>query len=200
MKYGLSLLVAALLLTGCLSVDTTIELNRDGSGRLDIAYEIDAELYDLGVFDDTDNALPVPISRDQFEDTVNRIPGLRLRRHRVREDIGVVTVTARLLFDSVDALNAWYGGGSAAVSVTDEGESTLWRQLLYPGGGGAGEVGTALGDSLEDYRISYRLEPPSDLISAGIGEMSDDGKAAFVEISLDEIVTAAVPSYWEVRW
>jgi len=200
MKHGLLLLVAILLLSGCLSVETTIELNRDQSGRLDIVYEIDAELYDLGVFDDTDNALPVPISRDQFVDTANRIPGLRLRRYRVREDVGVVTVTARLLFDSVEALNAWYGGGVAAISVTREGESTVWRQLLYPGGGSGGEIAAAIGASLDGYGMVYRFEPPSDVVSAGIGEISGNGKMASVRIEFTDIVTAEVPAYWEVRW
>ena len=200
MKHGLFLLVTALLLTGCLSVDTAIELNRDGSGRLDIVYEIDTELYKLGVFDDTDNALPVPLSRDQFEDTAKRIPGLRLRRYRVREDIGVVTVTARLLFDSVDALNAWYGAGETAISVTKQGDSTVWRQLLYPAGGSGGEIAAALGDSLEGYRISYRLQPPTRVISAGVGQISDNRKTASVEISLKEIVTAESASYWAVTW
>lgn len=200
MKNGLLWLPAALLLTGCLSVDTTIELNRNGSGRIDLVYEIDRELYDLGVFDDTDNALPIPISREQFEDTAEMIPGLQLRRYRVREEIGTVTVTARLLFDSVEALNAWYGGGASAISITEDGESTVWRQLLYPGGGSSGEAGTALGDSLEGYRISYRLEPSSNVISAGIGEISENGKAALIEISLRDIVTAESPSYWEVTW
>ncbi|MEE8440417.1 MAG: hypothetical protein V3S41_01755 [Spirochaetia bacterium] len=200
MKHSLFLLVSGLLLTGCLSVETAIDLNRNGSGRLDIVYEIDEELYGLGVFDDTDNALPVPISRNQFEETVGNIPGLRLRRYRVSEEIGMVTVTARLLFDSVAALNAWYGGGPTAISVTQEGESTAWRQLLYPGGGSSGEVGTALAASLDGYRISYRLSPPSTVISAGIGEITNNGRTASVEVGLREIVTAESPLYWVVTW
>jgi hypothetical protein len=200
MKYGIPLLAVALLLTGCLSVDTSIDLNRDGSGRLDIIYEIDAELYDLGVFDDTDNALPVPISRDEFRDTTSRIDGLRLRRYRMREEIGMVTVTAGIQFDSVEALNEWYGGGAAAISVSENGGQSTWSQLLYPGGGSDGEMIAALGESLDGYKMRYRLQPPSSVISAGIGQIIDGGRAASVEVTLSEIATAQNPLYWEVSW
>jgi hypothetical protein len=200
MKYGIALVAVALLLTGCLSVDTTIALNRDGSGRLDIVYEIDSDLYDLGVFDDTDNALPIPISRDQFRETADRIPGLRLRRYGIHEEVGTVTVTARLQFDSVEALNAWYGGETSAITVTESGGESTWSQLLYPGGGSQDTIGTALGESLDGYRLTYRLEPPSDVISAGIGQVIDGGRSAIVEVSLSEIVAARTPMHWKVSW
>ena len=111
-----------------------------------------------------------------------------------------VTVTARLQFDSVDALNAWYGGGTAAISVTETGGHSTWSQLLYPGGGSADEMGLALGASLGGYRVSYRLQPPSGVISAAIGQITDGGRSASVEVTLTEIVTAESPLYWEVSW
>ncbi len=57
-----------------------------------------------------------------------------------------------------------------------------------------------LGVSLEGYHISYVLNPPRSVVSAGIGEIADGGRGASVDIELGAIVIAESPLYWEVRW
>ena len=199
MKYGLPIVAAVLLLTGCLSVETTIELGDDGSGRLEIEYVIDTDLYDLGVFDNSDVALPIPVSRNEFRDIADRIPGLRLRSYRSREGDSTVTVTARLRFDSVEALNAWYGP-SGSITVTERGGEFLWLQMVSPGSGSGDEGAAALAESLEGYSLTYRLRAPDRIVSVSEGEISADGRTAMMTVSLSAVAMMEDPRYWEVRW
>ena len=199
MKYVLLVIVSGVILAGCLNVETTIDLNRDGSGRMDISYEIDADLYHLGVFDDSDVALPIPVSREDFKDTADRNPGLRLRRYRVREGDDTITVSARLRFDSVAALNEWYGSGDA-VTMTQTADSTVWTQLISPGGGAAGRGSEALAESLGGYSLRFLLGTPAPITAVTGGQISDDGRTASFTISLGDIAMMEGPQYWEVRW
>jgi hypothetical protein len=194
-------IVAAL--SGCLNVETEISLDDDGSGSIDLVYAIDRSFYELGVFDDSDVALPIPISEDEFREAVRLHRGLRLRRYRKREEENVIVVEARIDFESVAALSAWYGGssdGEGAISLSEEGGNTQWRQLLYPGGGANDEIALALGESLQGFALSYTLRPPGEIVSAAPGEISSDRRRATVTVPLEQIVTATEPVYWNVRW
>ncbi len=193
----------AIALSGCLSVETEISLSDDGSGRMDMVYTIDREFYELGVFDNSDMALPIPVSEAEFREAVRLHEGLRLRRYRSREEENSIVIEVRLEFESVEALSAWYGGseeGGEAITLEAAGGRTVWHQLLYPGDGADGEIAEALGESLEGYALSYTLRPPREVVSATPGVVSSGRKEATISIGLDEIVRAVEPVFWDVRW
>jgi hypothetical protein len=203
MRWSVLVLVALVALAGCIDVDSHVELRRDGSGRLDVIYEIDEEFYELGVFDESDAALPVPLSEADFRETVEQIDGLRLRRYRSRSEDGVITVTVRLDFESIAALDSWYSGGissGSAVEVSTQGGESTWRQLLYPGDGVDGELGEALAASLDGYTVRYALTPPDRVASSTPGAIVNGGRTAEVVVPLSEMVGASEALYWEVSW
>ena len=204
MKRSAVVLVVVLVLSGCLDVATEVELNDDGSGRIDLVYTVDQNLYELGVFDSSDVALPVPISEAEFRETARLVDGLDLRRYRMNAEERVVTVEVRMDFASVEVLSDWFGPGedetSPAVSVTSAGGQTTWRQLLIPGGGSDHDLAAALGTSLDGYSLVFRISPPRDIVSSTPGTVSDGRRRAEVRVFLSEVATATEPVYWEVRW
>lgn len=200
MKHGLSVLLAVMVLGGCFDVETSVVLGRDGGGHVDLVYRIDEELFRLGVFDDSLAALPVPLSREDFENAADGIPGLSVRRYRMIEEVGYVLVSARLMFDSVESLSMWYGGGTDALSLSGDGSSSRWSQLIAPSGAARNEVSDSLAESLEGYGLRFELRPPERVRSANIGSVSSDGRVAVLELPLAEIVGTTSEIRWNVEW
>ncbi len=187
--------LVVLLFGGCLSTETMISLRDDGSGTVDLVYRIDREAWETGVFDDSDAARPVPVSRRDFDRAVLQIEGLRLRSHRIVRDGDPVTVTARVDFDDVDALRLLLGAELLEVRLSDGGGH--WRQVIAPGRGSP--QAQELARSLEGYEMSFRLTPPGPLVSGSEGAVPG-ADAASLTVSLSDIVTAVEPIVWEVRW
>lgn len=191
--------VAVTALSGCINVETDIELAQDGSGTLGLVFEIDQTLYQIGVFDEDPAERPVPVRRADFEYGALLVDGVELERYEahVDDESGIVTVTARLSFDSPESLSSYYAGSEGAVGLGSSGSTTTYRMLVVPGGGAAG---TALESDLEDYRLSYSVRAPSPIITVSDGEIAEDGRTARIDFSLGSVADTTSPIYWEVTW
>ncbi|MFW5741924.1 MAG: hypothetical protein ACOCW3_03265 [Spirochaetota bacterium] len=192
-----ALLFAALVaLSGCLSTETNVALDADGSGSLDLSYVVDRPAWDTGVFDDSDGARPVPVTRGEFERAAGLIEGLELRSHRISRTDEQVTVEARLRFDSPAALASLLGADALEIEVGENGGS--WRYVVAPGGGADGEQAHLLADELAAYTLSFSLRTPAPVV-ATTGDTDAERTASF-SATLDEVATAMQPIVWEVRW
>lgn len=192
---ALGWVLVVFLFGGCLSTETTVSLRDDGSGTVELVYRIDREAWETGVFDDSDAARPVPVTRSDFDRAVLQIEGLRLRAHRIIRDADPVTVTARIDFADVDALRGLLGADLLEVRLSDGGGH--WRQVIAPGRGAP--QAQELARSLEGYEMSFRLTPPRPVVS-GNADATPGADAASFTVSLSDIATAAEPIVWEVRW
>jgi hypothetical protein len=189
------LLLAAILLAGCLDTATHVSIGADGSGTLSLEYVVDRPVYETGLFDPA-GPLPIPIRRVDFENAAAGIDGLRLTRHRVDSDDEFVTVTARLRFDTTDALVAFFG--EEWLTVTTRGEQTVWRQLLVPSRE-AGEESRFLAEDLDGYTMLFEIDPDQPIVSVSGGELVGDDSAR-VQITLGEIARGTQERYLEVVW
>ncbi len=183
------------LLSGCLSTDTAITLKDNGSGSIELVYTIDRAAWETGVFDDSDLARPIPVTRHEFDDAALLIEGLTLRSHRTTETDESVVVAARLDFASVDDLRRFLGVDSLEVDV----DAGLWRQTIAPGDGTDSPQSQSLAGSLDGYELRFRLDPPRPVTSTN-GEVVDGGGEATFTASFARILTAQDALVWEVRW
>ena len=191
------LTLASALLAGCLSTETTITLDRDGGGTLELSYEIDRVAWETGVFDKSDLARAIPVTEHEFAAAAQQIAGLRLRSHRTESDEQTVLISARLDFDSPDSLARFLGAES--VELTMDGRSGRWRQIIAPGGGSTDEGARELAASFEGYALRFVLDPPEPVRSTN-GTVVRAADAAEFSVSLSEIMTATEPLVWEVAW
>lgn len=191
----LVLLVTASFI-GCVSVETSIRIRPNGSGTITFSYDIDGDAYGLGVFDDSDVARPLPVTRDEFREAALVIDGLQLRSHRVRTTESQVLVEARLRFRNPEALAALLGPELVDLELSEERGRFAYR--IAPGGSDPESVTSGLLLDLAAYELRFSLEPPSVPATVNAGEVVD-GKARFT-VSLDQIAAAPAPIVWEVGW
>ena len=187
---------ATALMTGCLDTATHVSIETDGSGTLRLEYVVDRPVYETGVFD-PNGPLPIPIRRSDFENAAVGIDGLRLTRHRVDAGDEFVTVSAVLQFETTDALVEFFG--EQWLTVTTQGERTVWHQLLVPPRD-AGEESRFLADDLDRYTMLFEIDPPAPIVSVTGGEAIGDGNSARVEITLGAIARGTEERYLEVVW
>ena len=186
--------LAVLALSGCISTEMELDLNNDGSGSIVLAYEFDEALYDMGVFDGSDVARPIPVTRDEFEEAA-LVTGMRLRSYRIRNNDGTITVTARLRFESADQLVRLLGPGQLEFETTSDNGS--FRYLLARAVD-ADLTGAELAADLEGYSITLVVDPPASVGQTN-GEVLDNGTVRFT-ISLAELASTSNEVLWEIAW
>lgn len=192
-----ALIFALILLSGCLTLESTIRLEDDGSGELDLTYSISEELFDYGVFDPEASRRTLPVSRSDFELAALAADGVRLVDHKIDRREGIVTVSARLTFSDSKGLASLLNVDSE--DLLSSGAQTLLRQPLFPGFEGA--VDTAMVEEFwSEVRFVHRVRAPRTIEAVNLGEIVDGGREAVVDVRLIELVEVGEPVVWEVAW
>ncbi|MDR0410731.1 MAG: hypothetical protein LBH75_01995 [Treponema sp.] len=168
MKKLLLFAVVVLCLNGCVSVNADIAMKSDGSGVLTLEYRILESLYRLGELDGNEMRPPIPVSKMDFERSVNRIDGLRLISFSAKTEAGrapqdenaQVVVAVKLKFSTLDALIRFLSGTGQRVVYSQENGNNKLLMVLW----GEWEIDPDLNSLavavLEGYHFSLRFSIP----------------------------------------
>jgi phosphohistidine swiveling domain-containing protein len=111
------------MLASCVDIEMRFVMRSDGAGRLEISYRVPYEATTLLDPADGVRAVPLPIARADFEAAIAGADGVRLRRFRRKDEEGEVLISARIDFDSVEALQTVAGFADLPVSFVASGGS-----------------------------------------------------------------------------
>jgi hypothetical protein len=183
-----------------LNVETTISLENDLSGRMSITYEIENELWDLGVFDPESSVRAFPVSEADFQRTVRRVEGAELIDYSISRDETTTRVEASLSFDDLEALNGLYAPGQSLIAVTEEGEQTVYRQRLKPEDEYTVEDTEFVDSYFANYSVVFRVQAPGEVDRANFGEVVASKREVRVSLDLVEFLRRPAPVDWEIRY
>ncbi|GHV85901.1 hypothetical protein AGMMS50230_15090 [Spirochaetia bacterium] len=201
------MLMPLLLIVSCIGVSSSIELNGDGSGKLQLEYRLAGELEDLGKLDGNEKWLPVPVGRADMERTVSRTAGLKLLSYTVREEGKDRIYRSELSFTSPEALTAFFGAGEFRPDIPGRKLS-----ITFAGSQPADkEWSLVVKDSLQGYSFSLSLKVPGTAAytwfdKAGNktavfpGTCSTSGQKLEYTVSMADLVLMETPLSMEVRW
>ena len=192
--------LSRVLLASCLNVETTISLENDLSGRVSITYEIENELWDLGVFDPESSVRAFPVSEADFRRTVRRVEGAELVDYSISRDEATTRVEASLSFDDLEALNGIYAPGQSLIAVTEEGEQTVYRQRLKPEDEYTVEDTEFVESYFGNYSVVFRVQAPGEVDRANFGEVVASKREVRVSLDLVEFLRRPAPVDWEIRY
>jgi hypothetical protein len=196
-----SILVLLLLFGGCVDLTTRIEINRDGSGRVELGYSVARAVANLGTVEEDNRFYTIPVSEDDFEAAAERVEGLSLVSFRSDEDLDTLSIEATLDFDSVTALSALFNSsGPGSVEMVESDGTVLFRYVIY---GGAGEeIDPESRELIEtffsDNSIELSLEAPGQIEAVNIGDFSGDEARA--TLAMTDILFSQDQIVWEVSW
>jgi len=114
--------VLIFLLNSCIGLSMNIQMNRNGSGRITMEFRI-SRFLDIGTLDGNEHMPAIPVGRQDWERTVQRIPGARLISHSTRETSGDIIITAVLGFSTPQALAAIIDPSEEKVSINHNGQN-----------------------------------------------------------------------------
>lgn len=188
------------LLGSCLNVETHIDLDADYSGRVTVSYEIDTELWELGVFDSDTSIRAIPVSEADFRRTARRVDGVELRGYTLTRGDSVTEVEARLSFSDLDALNGIYAPGESLITIEEQDGNRIYIQRLRTGEESAVRDREFLEEYFSGYDAVFTLTAPSEIRSSSTGEVLDDGVTARLSLDIMEFLTVTEPLAWEIHY
>ncbi|MDR0496085.1 MAG: hypothetical protein LBH42_00565 [Treponema sp.] len=185
-------------LCSCLGVNVDIVINQNGSGTVALEYSIARTLDFIGRLDGNERWNTIPVGRADFERTIDRLPEMKLLSFSSKEDDKNLIITAKLGFDSLLGLLAFFdSGGRRSTFSGDDG----LRRITLTLNEGTEQNNPDLNKLLEAISESYSVRMAMSFPSEGSLVITDKYGKSIERISGSEIqargkkVIFSIPSY-----
>ena len=121
MKKTLPLLITFIMtFTSCIGMSVDIQMNKDGSGKLTMEYRVSRIFDSIGALDGNNRTLSVPISRLDWERSIERVNGIKIDSFSVIQKGTDNISTVVLEFDNFGALLAVIDPESKISAITQQ--------------------------------------------------------------------------------
>ena len=131
---GLFIFLALAGMCSCIGVNADIVFNADNSGTISLEYRISGVLESLGRLDGNEGRPPLPVGRADIEQSVERLPGIRLMSYASREIGKDRAVSLKLQFADIRALLSFLDAYGEKAVYTGAGNDHVLTLVLNPGG------------------------------------------------------------------
>lgn len=197
------LCVALAFLTSCIGIDSRLTIRDNGSGNLQLIYRISQLVANLGLSSTGKSAIPLPVTRADFERSIAASEGkVRLTRFDRSENEKDITIRVELTFDSLEALAKIDAFQDADLKSGTEGSrhtfsQVVARTLTPPLNEGSRRMLETLFDG---YEITYVLQAPQPIQSAPLGTLSLDKRTLTYTTKIQDIMTTTQDLVMSARW
>ncbi|MCL2214261.1 MAG: hypothetical protein FWC06_03520 [Treponema sp.] len=185
-KAFILILLPLITLSSCIGASYDIQINRNGSGRITMEYRISNMLESLGSLDGNKSMPVVPAGREDWQRTLDRVPGAELVSHSIRETVNDTIISVTIDFSTPQALAAIIEPReSGKVSVIQNDQSGSFSLIIYnePDTVYDGNLLSLMRSQFNDYNFSINFRAPGNSfmnITDGKGNIitSPSGSAA----------------------
>ena len=210
----------ALALGSCAGVSADIVINANGSGNITLEYRVSPLAESLGKLDGNERWQTVPAGRADFERTIARLPGMRLRSFSSKTEPGSGGKTGDVInrvemeFDKIESLLPFLdASGRNAVFSSDGGAKRLKLAVLEKQAAPVDpDLLALLREVSKGYRFGVSFSAPGDsslslangegaALSAGPGiSLVPRGKKVSFSIDAGELFGLVDGLEAEIRW
>jgi hypothetical protein len=194
---------AVVLLSSCIGIDSRMSIRDDGSGTLALTYRISRLISELGVASTGKAAIPLPVSRSDFERSLAGTHGtVRLTRFDRSDDDKDITVHADLAFDSVADLANVEAFQDAQLRWSVQGSRHLFSQLIVraPRQPLSDDSRRMLEALFEGYNLSFVIEAPRPISGATLGTLSADKRTLTYTTSVKDALMSGKDLALSAQW
>ena len=192
-----------LLLCGCLTLDTAVTFEEDGSGSLELDYTISSMVMNLGSMGEDDLFVPLPVTEEDFTAAAALIEGLTLDNFEFREDEQGVHVNALLRFRNPVALSQFlFPGETGKLTIEQANGDVRFSYLVFtpPDEPVSERSMEMIRTFFADDTLSFAVTAPSPVTDAGAGTIGGNNRSAVLELSVAELYERNEEIIWEIRW
>jgi len=125
-RLAISLTVLCSLLLGfssCLGISVDIALDQKGSGDVTLEYQISKALDALGKLDGNERWNTIPVGKADFERTIDRLPGMKLKSFSSKEDKNDLIINAKMEFQDLNSLMSFMDASGLRSSFSGDAHS-----------------------------------------------------------------------------
>lgn len=202
-KHTALVFILIVIFSSCIDLQSNISLNNDGSGTLELEYEISRKTAHLGRLDENDPSIPLPVNRDDFERTVAVIDGMTLTSFSLEETDDFVRIAAVVTFSNVEQISRFLGNDTEEViALNQSGGETVFQYTIYEKMDESIDEETLLmlETFFQGYELSFALTPPRQPKQLNRGEISDNGRIATYTVSLVDLFKNNETVVWNIIW
>lgn len=187
-------------LNSCLTINSNMKLNSNGSGTITIQYTLERGLSGIANLGSDYEIVPLNLSEEFIIQMIGGRDDIEYKDYKISEDNRYYTVQVTFLFDNIDALNRILPEDNAVVLLR-EGSETIFKQGVVT------QTDEEINDdSLEilkdiykDHTFTFEVKVPGDIIDVDQGKKIDSRVALYHENFL-EIITSNNKKEWSIRW
>jgi hypothetical protein len=197
------LCLAVALLSSCIGIDSRLTIRDNGSGTLQLTYHISQLVADLGVSSTGKSAIPLPVSRSDFDRSLASSNGrVRLTRFDKSEDAKDITIHAELAFDSVDALAKIDAFRDADLKWGTDGARRTFSQLVArtPRQPLSDDSKRMLDALFDGYDLSFVVVAPQPIQDSTLGTLSADKLTLTYKTTIKDALTTTQDLVMSARW
>ncbi len=189
-------------LSSCIDLETKIELNQDGSGKLELIYIVSSALVQLGSTASPSVNLPLPIAEGDFRQTVASIPGLTLRSYERKDEPDKSIIKAFLTFSSLSNLNTLFGGKEPVISQTQEGADRVVEIVITSGNPGGLDPKTKelVNAFFPTYSLKFHCILPGTVKRTSSTQSIVQGNSAQLSVPILQVLEQQTPLKWKIYW
>jgi hypothetical protein len=202
-KAGFLCILAAVVLSSCVGIDSRLTIRANGSGTLALTYRVSQLVVNLGSPVDGKSVVPLPLSRADFERSLATTQGkVRLTRFDRSEDQKDVTIHAELSFDSLDALSRMDAFQNAQIRSSADGGTHTFSELIAKA-----PQEPLTDDSLRmvdaffgGYDLTFTIEAPQPIKTNSLGTLSADKRVLTYKSSIGDVVRTKNDIVLSMSW
>jgi hypothetical protein len=206
-KWSRAWIIPALILglSSCFGLRQEVRIDRNGSGRMDLEFRIPRDLQSLGEQDGNRRWPTIPLGKADFERTADRIPGLTLKSHAVREEGEVLDYQVRLDFSDLDALLAFWDGGTGAVARYDRGEGEAKSRLDFTLDAGPslgnGDLQALAAETAQGHEAVFAFTLPLEpSVESRGGAVRQTGRQVEIRYALPDLILSPENQGFTLTW
>ncbi|MDR2491264.1 MAG: hypothetical protein LBD20_07675 [Spirochaetaceae bacterium] len=204
---------ALFFMASCIGVKLNITAGKNGGGDMELEYRLKKELVELASFGDDDDEPPVPLTRQDFENSIAGINGISLKSYTHKKDDFDYSYKVKMNFASFDALAAFLSkttDGSA--SYTQRGGKNEFTYFFWSGAGGGNGTAEMFRGAFDGYGFDFSIRLPSSceayyvnangekLAAPPSGAAELKGTTFVISAGMADLLLAGSPAAFVLTW
>jgi hypothetical protein len=198
-----ALCFASALLASCVGIDSTLTIRDNGSGTLVLTYRVSQLVADLGDSRSEKGIVPLPLSRSDFERSLEGAKGkVRLARFDRSENEKDITIRAEISFESLDALSQVEAFRDAELKATSNGSRHTFSQLIAraPEEPVSEDTLRMIDSFFDGYNLTFAIEVPQPIQTNSLGTVSANKRVLTYVTNIKEIERAKSDIVLSLGW
>ncbi len=193
-------LFTVFILSSCLTIESDMKINSNGSGNMKISYIMDKGLKGISTLGESDDDVPLNLSEEYISEITSSREDVYYKDYKISLDETYYRVEVIIVFETIEGLNSILPEENA-VSINRIGGETVFSQMLFDASKGelSNESLEIYKDIFKDHYFRLKVVVPGDIINVDNGIESANRVAVYQESFID-IISGNNKKDWSIRW